>query len=273
MLPQASNCLHTPDWVGIGLRRPWTSLSVGMSAVRARGSACTSVPTFWDSLGGTFLHLCDLVLSLIPQLYPISSMTLNCLRRWGRWFGGLGFNCGMRESAGTSSTTPSLLCHLSSTSTLVLQHLHPSTSPKQVYKDGLNNFFNIYIYLQHLHLSSTSTSIFNIYIYLQHRHLSSNIDIYLQHRHLSSTSTSKITSKIWTILQHHQFQPNITKNNITSSFKLIQFRHLSNVNSALLKPGSLHHQNTYKLHKNTGLYITNFNQISPKTLHLQTASN
>ena len=160
-----------------------------MSAVRARGSACTSLPSFWDSLGGTFLHLCDLVLSLIPQLYPISSMTLNCLRRWGRRFGGLGCNCGMRESAGTSE-----LHHLFFA--ISLQHLHLSSTS--------TSLFNIYIYLQHLHLSSTSTSFFNIYISLQHLHLSStsifNIYIFLQHLHLSSTSISLFN--IYIFLQH-----------------------------------------------------------------------
>ena len=45
----------------------------------------------------------------------------------------------------------------------------------------------------------------------------------------------------------------------------IQFKHLSTVKSPLNKPGSLHLENSYKLHKNPGLYITNFNQISPKT--------
>ena len=99
-----------------------------MSAVRARGSACTNLPSFWDSLGGTFLHLCDLVLSLILQLYPISSMTLNCLRRWGRRFGGLGCNCGIRESAGTSE-----LHHLFFA--ISLQHLHLS-STSRVVRDG-----------------------------------------------------------------------------------------------------------------------------------------
>ena len=135
-------------------------------------------------------------------------MTLNCLRRWGRRFGGLGCNLDTEGSAGMS--IPPYLS------------LVPS-----IYQNTNNTYKSTQNQTQH-----------------------------------------------WTINITNFWFPNITKNSPPSnSFKLIQFRHLSNVNSALLKPGSLHHQNTYKLHKNTGLYITNFNQISPKTLHLQTASN
>ena len=114
----------------------------------------------------------------------------------------------------------------------------------------------------HSNITKNST-LSNRSFLIQFRHLS---PVKYTHNKPGSLHHSKhlqITQKHWTI--HHQFQPNITKNSPPSnSFKLIQFRHLSNVNSALLKPGSLHHQNTYKLHKNTGLYITNFNQISPK---------
>ena len=56
-----------------------------------------------------------------------------------------------------------------------------------------------------------------------------------------------------------------------STFKLIQFRHLSPVKYTHNKPCSRHHQNTYKLDKNPGLYITIFTKISPKTHSLQTA--
>ena len=82
-----------------------------MSAVRARGSACTSVPSFWDSLGGTFLHLCDLVLSLIPQLYPISSMTLYCLPGGDDDF--CGFVNWVLRDLGSTRLIVGLLCHLS----------------------------------------------------------------------------------------------------------------------------------------------------------------
>ena len=168
-------------------------------------------------------------------------MTLNCLRRWGP----------IRSTKWSPKTTPSLLCHLSSTSTYL--SLDPDIiSTLQI----TQKHWTIHHQFQpNITKNSRQTASLQSPIQIQH--------LQIHHQHLQMD---------WTI--HHQFQPNITKNSPPSnSFKLIQFRHLSNVNSALLKPGSLHHQNTYKLHKNTGLYITNFNQISPKTLHLQTASN
>ena len=76
------------------------------------------------------------------------------------------------------------------------------------------------------------------------------------------TKTPQIGHKtLWTI--HHQFKYH-QKDPLIGV--LIQFRHLSPVKYTHNKPCSRHHQNTYKFHKNPGLYITNFTQISTKTV-------